>query len=84
MQNMKVERIGDNKPPVMYGLAKGFKNGAHENVGVCLKMDNPQTASTVQELGMGHVTRIPLACGASCWPSALLPAPACWQQKPDM
>ena len=63
MQHKKVEEIGDNNPPVMYGLAQGLKDGAPASVGVCLETKNSQGVSTAQALGMGHVTGIPLACG---------------------
>ena len=48
--------------PVMYGLAIGTKNGRPASVGVSLK--SPATQETdADEIGMGAITGIPLACG---------------------
>jgi saccharopine dehydrogenase-like NADP-dependent oxidoreductase len=48
--------------PIMYGLAIGTKNGRPASVGVSLK--SPATQETdADEIGMGAITGIPLACG---------------------
>ena len=48
--------------PVMYGLAIGTKNGRPASVGVSLK--NPATQETdADDISMGAITGIPLACG---------------------
>jgi hypothetical protein len=55
----------DNAPdlrPVMSGLAIGTKNGRPASVGVSLK--SPATQETeADNIGMGAITGIPLACG---------------------
>ena len=48
--------------PVMYGLAMGAKNGRPASVGVSLK--SPPTQETeADDISMGAITGIPLACG---------------------
>lgn len=53
---------GLEAPPVMYGLAIGAKDGRPASVGVSF-MDPATQAAEANEIGMGAITGIPLACG---------------------
>ena len=49
----------NNHLPSMYGFAHGSKNGVPGSVGVCIMNDD----GTSNDIGMGEITGIPLACG---------------------
>ena len=49
----------NNYLPSMYGFAHGSKNGVPASAGVCIMNDD----GTSNDIGMGEITGIPLACG---------------------
>jgi len=63
LNRTQAKRQGDDYPPSICGYAHGLKHGVQASVGVCLAKDDSNEAMREQELGMGHITGIPLACG---------------------
>jgi saccharopine dehydrogenase-like NADP-dependent oxidoreductase len=63
LNRSQAKRQGDDYPPPIYGYAHGLKHGAPASVGVSLAKNDSNEAMREQELGMGHITGIPLACG---------------------
>ena len=63
LNRTQAKRQGHDYPPSIYGYAHGLKHGVQASVGVCLAKDDSNEAMLEQELGMGHITGIPLACG---------------------
>ena len=62
LNRTQAKRQGDDYPPSIYGYAHGLRHGVQASVGVCLAKDDSNEAMREQELGMGHITGIPLAC----------------------
>ena len=54
-----------DRPPVMYGLAHGFKDRIPASVGVCIPSETKDSDmdEQIKNIGMGEITGIPLACG---------------------
>ena len=64
-QGSSERNLSSSYLPVIYGYANGLKNGDPASVGVCLSNEQRNSASTnnYDEIGMGEITGIPLACG---------------------